>query len=106
MSSELEELVLLGDGVLVRKPIINDKIGQIHLPDGTMEQMLPMYECEVVAVGPGDQKEMTIEVGDIACLPKVNGMGQAQYAEVMFDNKVHFIVAQHNVLFVKRKKKS
>jgi co-chaperonin GroES (HSP10) len=100
MSKELDELVLLGDGVLVKKPTIEDKQGSLHLPSGYAEKMLPMYECEVVKVGPGDQKEMHIQVGDIACLPK-----GPQYAEVLFDGKVHFIIAQHNILFLKRKNK-
>jgi co-chaperonin GroES (HSP10) len=101
MGKELDELVLLGDGVLVRKPVTETKIGSIHLPEGMENSaLLPMYECEVVAIGPGDAKEMTLQVGDIACLPR-----GPQYAEVIFDDKTHFIIAQHNVLFSRRKKK-
>jgi co-chaperonin GroES (HSP10) len=97
---EIDELVLLGDGVLVKKPIIQNKIGSLHLPEGAAEALLPMHECEVVAVGPGDQKPMGVQVGDIAFLPKTQ-----QYAEVQFDGQTHFIITQYNILFVKRKNK-
>ena len=101
MNKELDEVVLLGDGVLVRKPVIEDKKGGLHLPNGMGEQLLPMWECEVVKVGPGDLKPMPIMVGDFAFLPKQH---QQQYAEVKFDGQTHFILAQHQILFVKRKK--
>jgi co-chaperonin GroES (HSP10) len=100
MSKEIEEVVLLGDGVLVKKPIIEDKQGELHLPTGMGEQLLPMYECEVIKTGPGDQKPMPVEVGDLAFLPKQN---QQQYAEVKFDGQTYFIISHHNILFVKRK---
>ena len=100
MSKELDELVLLGDGVLVQKPIVDNKVGSIHLPDGSAasNELLPMWECEVVKVGPGDAKPMPIEVGDIAFLPR-----QTQYAQVQFDGKTHFIISHHNILYIKRK---
>jgi co-chaperonin GroES (HSP10) len=96
--SEISEVVLLGDGVLVKKPIIEDKVGSIHLPEGMAETLLPMYECEVVAVGPGDNHPMTVEVGDIACIPKT-----LQYSEVSLDGQTHFILTQYNILFCRRK---
>jgi hypothetical protein len=100
MSNELDEVVLLGDGVLVEKPTIEDKAGDLHLPAGFVETNMPMYECNVIKVGPGDQGNMPVKVGDVACLPKQN---QQQYAEVKLDGKVFFILAHHQVLFVKRK---
>lgn len=101
MGKEVDELVLLGDGVLVRKPAVETKVGSIHLPDGMENsEVLPMYECEVVSVGPGDNKVMGIEIGDVACLPR-----GPQYAQVEFDGQTHFIIAQHNILFLKRKNK-
>ncbi len=96
---ELEEVVLLGDGVLVQKPKIENKIGSLHLPDNAAKNLLPTLACEVVAVGPGDQKPMAVKVGDVAYLPQTQ-----QYAEVVFDNKTYYIITQYNILYVKRKK--
>jgi co-chaperonin GroES (HSP10) len=97
MSKEIDKVVLLGDGVLVQKPIIADKIGSIHLPNGVAEEMLPMYQCRVVKVGPGDKTPMPVQVGDIAFLPK-----GPQYAQVQFDGQTHFIISSFNVLFCMR----
>jgi co-chaperonin GroES (HSP10) len=103
MSTELEGVTLLGDGVLVKKPIIENKVGSIHSPEGasSASQLLPIIECEIVKVGPGDKASMDgVNVGDIAVLPN---MGQ-QYSEMQFDNKTYFIIAVHNILLCKKKK--
>ena len=101
MGKELDEVVMMGDGVLVKKQLVQNKVGSIHLPEGMENhEILPMHECEVVKVGPGDGKPLDIEVGDIACLPR-----GPMYAQVVFDDQTYFIIAQHNILFLKRKKK-
>jgi co-chaperonin GroES (HSP10) len=60
--------------------------------------LLDMHKGEVVKVGKGSAQAMEIEVGDIAHIVK-----GPQYAVVMLDNQEYWVLAQHNILYVKRK---
>ena len=96
--TELEQVKMLGDGVLVEKPLIQDgKVGSLYLSEQAQEQLLDMFTTKVVAVGKGSACPMEIEVGDTAHIVK-----GPQYATIMLDGKAYWVLAQHNILFVKR----
>ena len=97
--TEVEQVKMLGDGVLVEKPLVQEKVGSLYLTEQAQAQLLDMFTTKVVAVGQGaiNTGPMEIEVGDIAHIVK-----GPQYATIMLDNKEYWVLAQHNILFVKR----
>ena len=99
-SKEIDDIKMLGDGVLVEKPVLNEKVGNLYIPEEMQQKLLPMHICKVVKVGGGSANEMEVEEGDTAYIVK-----GPEYAEVMFDNKTYYVLAQHNILFVKRNSK-
>lgn len=99
--TELEQVKMLGDGVLVEKPLISDgKVGNLYLTEQQQSSLLDMFVCKVVAVGKGAQNTgpMEVNVGDMAHIVK-----GPQFATIMLDDKEYWVLAQHNILFVKRK---
>ena len=98
--SELEQIKMLGDGILVKKPVILEKVeGGLVYTEQMQSTLLDMHEGKVVAVGNGSAQPMEIEVGDTAHIVK-----GPQYAVIMLDGEEYWVLAQHNVLFVKRNK--
>jgi co-chaperonin GroES (HSP10) len=101
MGKQLDELVMLGDGVLVEKPIINEKVGSLYLSEEAQSTLLDMHKGKVVKVGPGSANQtMEVQEGDMANIVK-----GPQYATIMLDNKEYWVLAQHNILFVNRPSK-
>ena len=97
--TELEQIQMLGDGVLVEKPLVQDgKVGSLYLTEEQQSQLLDMYVCKVMKVGPGSATPMEVNVGDMAHIVK-----GPQFATIQLDSKEYWVLAQHNILFVKRK---
>lgn len=93
-------MIMLGDGVLVEKPIISEKVGSLYLSEEAQTTLLDTHQGKVVKVGPGSNgQSMEVQDGDLAHIIK-----GPQYATIMLDSKEYWVLAQHNILYVKRAK--
>jgi len=100
MSNEIDQIIMVGDGILAEKPVIKETINGLIIPEEMQQTLFPTIKCKVAKVGPGSPAiggEMPIKEGDYVVLAQ-----QQQFPEVMHDNKTYFVLAIHNVLYVQR----
>jgi co-chaperonin GroES (HSP10) len=98
MSNEIDEVIMVGDGILVEKPIIKEEHNGLYIPEHMQNTLFPTMKCKVVKVGPGSSAEMPVAPGDYVVLNK-----QQMFPEVLIDNKGYMVLAIHNILYAHKK---